>query len=428
MQTLEILIEQLGVNGEGVGRLNGYTVFVPGALPKEKVRVELTESKKTYAKAKLIENLGSSPHRTTPKCAHFGKCGGCQLMHLAYPEQLKAKRQRVVDALERIAKLPHFEVLLCHPSPLELGYRNKIQLPQGRGLFAYNSHEIVEVDHCLIHCDLGEKTLAMIRPLLGNLPKDELRHLLIKTAFHTKEVLVTLVTTQEHPPHLLELATQIMQASSKIKGVVQNINPSTNNTVLSRKFKTLIGEPFIFETILGLRFKVSSASFFQVNPLQAEFLYKKAIELASLNGKETVLDAFCGVGTISLLVASQAKEVIGIECVEDAIRDAEDNARRNQIENVRFYCGQAEKLISRLKAIDVAILNPPRKGCESSFLKELAEKKPSRIIYISCDPATLARDLAYLTIQGYKADFIQPFDMFPQTSHVECLVRLTLSS
>jgi 23S rRNA (uracil1939-C5)-methyltransferase len=424
MQTLEILIEQLGVNGEGVGRLSGYTIFVPGALPKEKVSVELIERKKTYAKAKLLKRLTPSPHRTTPHCPHFGKCGGCQLMHLEYPEQLKAKRQRVVDALERIGKLNSFEVLPCHPSPLALGYRNKIQLPEGKGLFAYNSHEIVEVDHCYIHCDLGEKALAEIRPLLSRLPKGELRHLLIKTAVQTQEVLVTLVTTQENPAHLLEIAKQIIRASPKIKGVVQNINPSTNNTILSRKFKTLIGEPCIFESILGLSFKVSSASFFQVNPMQAEILYKKTLELAALSSKETVLDAFCGVGTISLLAASHAKKVIGIECVREAICDAEDNAQRNRIGNVQFHCGQAESLISTLGAIDVAILNPPRKGCESSFLKELAEKRPSRILYISCDPATLARDLAYLTSQGYEPDFIQPFDMFPQTAHVECLVRL----
>ena len=395
MQTLEILIEQLGVGGEGVGRFGGYTVFVPGALPKETVRVELTERKLTLGLS-FIEQLSSSPHRTTPKCPYFGKCGGCQLMHLDYPEQLKAKRQRVVDALERIGKLKGFEVLDCHPSPLELGYRNKIQLPQGKGLFAYNSHDIVEVDHCLIHCDPGEEALTKIRPLLEMLPKGELRHLLIKTAVHTQEILVTLVTKQESPPHLLEVARQIMQASPRIKGVVQNINPSTNNTILSRTFKTLIGEPCIFETIVAGKLKVSSASFFQVNPLQPEILYKKALELSNLSGKETVLDAFCGVGTISLLAASGAKEVIGIECVEDAISDARDNARKNRIENVQFHCGQAESLITTLKAIDVAILNPPRKGCESSFLKELAEKQPSRILYISCDPATLARDLAYL--------------------------------
>ena len=424
MGTLEILIEQLGVNGEGVGRIDGYTVFVPGALPKEKVRVELVERKKTYARAKLLKVLASSPHRTTPQCLHFGKCGGCQLMHLDYAEQLAAKRQRVVDALQRIAKLETFEVLPCYLSPLKLGYRNKIQLPEGRGLFAYNSHEIVEVEHCHIHCDLGEEVLTKIRPILRELPPGELRHLLIKTAIHTQEVLVTLVTRQENPPHLLEIARQISLASSHIKGIVQNINPSTNNTILSEKFKTLIGNSFIFETILGLSFKVSSASFFQVNPLQAEILYQKAIELASCSGKETVLDAFCGVGTISLLAASLAKEVIGIECVPQAIRDAEDNAQRNKIENVRFHCGQAEKLISALGPIDVAILNPPRKGCEGSFLKELAAKQPLRIIYISCDPATLARDIAYLSSYGYKPDFIQPFDMFPQTSHVECLVRL----
>jgi 23S rRNA (uracil1939-C5)-methyltransferase len=425
MQTLEILIEQLGINGEGVGRLNGYTIFVPGALPGESIHATLYEKKKSYGRAKLIEKHSTSPHRVKAPCPLFGRCGGCQLMHLEYGEQLKAKRQRVIDALERIGKLQNLKVQPCEPSPLTLGYRNKIQLPAGKGLYAFNTHELVEVDHCHIHCDLGENVFKKIRPLFEKFPDGELRHVLIKTAVNTQEVLVTLVTKHENSPLLIQIAREIMNCAPEIKGVVQNINNSSGNAILSNHFKTLTGQPYILEDILGLIFKVSSASFFQVNPKQAERLYQKAIEFADLSGGETVLDAFC-VGTLSLLAAKHAKKVIGVECVPEAIRDAEDNAERNGITNIEFYSAHAEDFVSKVDSIDIAILNPPRKGCESSFLEQLAKLKPKKVLYISCDPATLARDLAYLISKGYKIDWIQPFDMFPQTAHVETLTVLNI--
>jgi 23S rRNA (uracil1939-C5)-methyltransferase len=259
--------------------------------------------------------------------------------------------------------------------------------------------------------------------------KDEadpaLRFVLIKTAVNTNQVLVILVTEGEGALTLPATAEKIMESSPEIKGVVQNINSSSGNVVLGKTYRTLAGHSSIVDKICGLHFKVSPASFFQVNPAQAENLYQKALELCELKGEEIVLDAYCGVGTLSLILASHANQVIGVECVSDAIADAQDNAKRNQIKNAVFHCAQAEDFIGTLSSIDVAVLNPPRKGCEPAFLEKLLLLKPRKIVYVSCDPATLARDLAILQ-KGYTVNTVQPFDMFPQTVHVESIAALTV--
>lgn len=427
-QEIDLTIERLGINGEGVGRYEGLTLFVDGALPGEKVRARIYDRRKTFARANVIKFFNRSTHRVQPPCPLFGTCGGCQLMHLDYPQQLEAKRMRVVDAMQRIAKID-VEVMPCIPSPQPLAYRNKIQLPVGSnnrlGLYARNTHDLVEIEECGIHCALGERALGHVQSILKNSPQtSDLKHVLIKTAVRRDEVLVVLVTkTQESP---MEIANQILRAMPEIRGVVQNINPQTNNVILGPHFRTLAGQGWIEEELCGLLFKVSPASFFQVNPMQAEALYQKVLELACLTGSEHVLDAYCGVGTLSLLVARSAREVTGIEYVADAINDAKENAQRNQIENANFLCGLAEEKVAALDQIAIAILNPPRKGCERSFLEALCKKAPHRIVYVSCDPATLARDLQILTQQGYRVDIVQPFDMFPQTMHVECVVSLSL--
>ncbi|MBS0615664.1 MAG: 23S rRNA (uracil(1939)-C(5))-methyltransferase RlmD [Verrucomicrobia bacterium] len=413
-------IQRLGIDGEGVGSLEGFTLFVEGALPSENVQVEITEKRKTYGRARLLQVLSSSPHRVKPLCPLFGKCGGCQLMHLSYPQQLLAKQTRVFDALTRIGKLS-VEVAPCLPSPQPLAYRNKIQLPvspRGKlGLYAKDSHNLVEIERCYIHCDLGEKVFQALQPLITT----DLRHVLIKTAVHTNQVLVILVTSSSQL--LTSLGEQILKLVPEIKGIVQNIQPDPTNTILSKNFHLLAGQNYIEETLCGLTFKVSPASFFQVNPPQAERLYQKALEFAALNGAETVLDAYCGVGTLTLLLAQKAGHVIGVEYASVAIEDAKENARRNNIHNVTFHAMAAEKL--DVPPLDVAVLNPPRKGCDKDFLLRLANLKPKRIIYISCDPATLARDLRILCDNGYRVEQVQPFDMFPQTAHVETVVCLS---
>ncbi len=355
-------------------------------------------------------------------------------MHLEYAEQLVAKRQRVVDALERIGKFSAVEVAPCAPSPSPLHYRNKIQLPvcpggeMRLGLYARGTHDVVEIERCFIHCELGERVFQAVSKILKGAKWEPgvLRHVLIKTAVNTKEVLVVLVTRVFRPEGLTEMAEKMMAAMPEIKGVVHHVNTRSDNVVLSGKFKTIVGKGSIEEELGGFVFKVSPASFFQVNTPQAEQLYRRAIDLAGLTGTEVVLDAYCGVGTLSLFLARGAKEVIGVECVAEAIDDAKANAKRNGIANVRFVCAQAERYLGQMQAVDVAMLNPPRKGCDPVVLEALLALKPKKIVYISCDPATLARDLALLGAGGYVIDCVEPFDMFPQTAHVETLASLNM--
>jgi len=336
-------------------------------------------------------------------------------MHLDYSKQLELKRQRVVDAMQRIGKID-IDVKSCIPSPQQFHYRNKIQLQKGIGFYQRKSNDLIKIDHCLLHSDLGEE-------IYRTLQVGEVRHLLIKTTINTLQALVVLVTNKKLPKFLGE---KILKSHSAIKGVVANINKRNDNVILGDEYQLLAGEDHIYEELLGLKFKVSPASFFQVNTKQAENLYQHAIKLSDLKGGEVILDAYCGVGTLSLLLAQHAKRVIGIEYVSEAIEDAKENAHLNGTTNTDFRCGAAEGLISELENIDIAYVNPPRKGCDRKFLESLVRLKPREIIYISCDPATLARDLSYLTSNGYSADELYPFDMFPQTMHVESVVNLVI--
>lgn len=440
-QKIHAKVERLGIIGEGVAYWNKFTVFIDGALPGEDVAAEVFEVKKNYGRARLSIVENPSPHRVKPPCPFFSRCGGCQLMHLEYLQQLEMKRQRVNDAFKRIGKIFDVEVLPCLPSPASDSYRNKIQIPIlpddaggiKMGLYARNSHDLVEVDQCLIHCPLGEEIFQKASAILKNsgltaydrrTGKGLLRHMIIKTAVATQQAIIILVTNGFGGERLISTAKAMLKEIPALKGVVQNINNKSDNVVLSNDFQTLAGESRIEETLCDLRFYVSPHSFFQVNPAQAEQLYTKALALAELSGHETVLDVFCGVGTLSLIFAAKAAKVTGVECVSQAIEDANENARINNIKNVDFICDHAESWIKKASPCDIAILNPPRKGCDPILLEKLAAFCPKKIIYISCDPATLARDVAYLYEKGYGIQTVQPVDMFPQTAHVECLVKL----
>jgi 23S rRNA (uracil1939-C5)-methyltransferase len=437
-QEIIFTIHGLGHSGEGVGHYHGYTIFVDGALPHEKVRVVVTDARKTYGFAKLIEILVQSPDRVKPPCPLFGKCGGCQIMHLSYAKQLSIKKQKVADALQRIGKIDPSIVQDCEPSPQSLHYRNKIQLPVKEGpvlgLYAKGSHQFIQVDHCLIHCTLGEEVFFQIKNIIKTskiIPFDpktgegELRHILIRSAVYTNQVLVVLVTNQKTNVNLKLLADEIMTKISSVKGVIHNIHKEKDNVILGDIFETLAGISHIQERICDLTFSISAASFFQVNPAQAENLYLKALAFAEVKPTDTVLDAYCGVGTLSLIFAKNAKKVIGVECVKAAIIDAKANALTNKIENTHFVCESSEKFIQQsLPPIDILLLNPPRKGCDISFLQGIGKLLPQKIIYISCDPATLARDLNIIQSYGYEAKIAKPFDMFPQTSHVESVVLI----
>lgn len=423
-QRLRVQIHALGSSGEGVAYHEGYTLFIEGALPGEEVETEITECHKRYGRGKLLRVITPSPDRVKPVCPLFGTCGGCQVMHLSYPKQLEMKRQRVAEALKRIGKIENCEVLPCLPSPNPLGYRNKIQLPvRGTeiGLYTHSTHDIVPVETCFIHSPLGDRVYREVKRIIEASPITGLKHILIKSTLFTEEALVVLVTSQAITPQLRQAAKEMIPF---VKGVVHNWQPAAGNVILGREYTVIEGEGHLLERLLGLTFKVSPASFFQVNPAQAERLYATALEFAALQGDETVLDAYCGVGTMALIFARHAKKVIGVECVEEAIKDAIENAARNEIRNASFAAANAEEYIAALKQVDVALLNPPRKGCDPAFLAGLKRLKPKKLIYVSCDPATLARDLALLMEGGYRVEKVQPVDMFPQTAHVETVCLL----
>lgn len=432
-QELTLTIVRLGIYGEGVGHWCGITIFVEGALPTEQILCAVYEIRRNFGRARLIKILKVSCFRQKPICPVFGRCGGCQIMHLKYTEQLKIKKDRVIDALERIGKLSTPLVSDCEPSPADLYYRNKIQVLAGIknqktffGLYALHSHQLVEVHHCYIHCSLGEKAFELTLELTEQTPILNLRCLIIKTAVIAQQIIVIFVTKDSNPVPsniIVCLKNQIPE----IKGILQNIQPKDSNTIVGQEYRLLYGDSFMEDTVKGLRCRISAASFFQVNSYQIENLYDKVLEFAELLGNEIVLDGYCGIGVLSMLLAQKAYHVIGVESNPYAIEDARENAKMNQIKNIEFFVAATEIFIQSLQNIDVVILNPPRKGCERSVLEKLLILKPKRIIYISCDPATLARDLQVLTCNAYSLNEIQPFDMFPQTMHVETVAKLSLA-
>lgn len=441
-QNINLTIQTLGTHGEGIGYWHGYTVFVEDALPGEVIQGKITHTERRFGRAKVTSYESRSAKRTTPICELFGKCGGCQLMHFNYEAQLNFKRKRVVEALERQRLLHAHEIVQpCIASPQPLAYRNKIQLPiKGEpgaikiGLFARDTHDLVEIEACAVHCEIGEKIYQKICPLLKSYPiipyqpetsMGEFRYVLIKTAVNTSQALVIFVVNQVNYQLLHALAKDILALCPEVKGVILNHNTIQGNVVLGDRYETLAGDPNVTERLGDLYFKVSPASFFQVNTAQAEALYAQALSYAELQSDDTVVDAYCGVGTLSLWIARHAKQVIGIECIPEAIVDAKENSAVNQINNVEFICDTTEKALPSITKADVVFLNPPRKGCDRSVLVELTRLAPKKIVYISCDPSSLARDLGFLVSEGYQIDAVQPFDMFPQTAHVETVVKLT---
>ena len=437
-------IEGYATEGEGVGKYRGYTVFVPQSLIGEEVKARIELVKKSYSRAKLISILKAAEDRVEPVCSLFLRCGGCQLLHQSYDGQLELKRNRVVETLSRIGGLSDVTV---HPT---MGmsepwyYRNKVQYPfgfEGRrivvGCYQKGTHNVVPTDSCAIQHDLNSQVMKKVRELADEFDltvynetygSGLLRYVLVKNAFGTGEVMVVLVTNGKDFPRGAEFGERLSQAISGVKSVIQNINSTRGNTVLGRENKVLWGAETISDRLGELEFKISANSFFQVNPAQTEKLYDKAVEYAELTGKETVLDAYCGVGSLTLFLAQQAREVYGVEAVEAAIGDAEENAVHNKINNVRFIVGRTEKVLPKLAAIgvrfDVAVVDPPRAGCQPEVLQTFAKVGVERIVYVSCNPSTLARDLKVLSELGYETKEVQPVDMFPHTYHIECVARI----
>lgn len=428
-------IHDIGIHGEGIGKYRGFTVFVDGALPGESVKIKIIKKKKSYAVGIILEILKKSQNRISPPCAFFPSCGGCQIQHASYKSQLKIKRKRVEDAIQRIGKIKT-QVGPCIPSTSEYSYRNKIQYPinnQGYlGLYKRGSHQIVPIDQCLLHMPAGEtiyeylqaKILEFeVEPYNEKTMDGELRHVIIRTSLGFEDCLIGLVTSSKASEKIKKLACDLYHHFDEIKGVMHIENRSETNRILSQTIHTLFGEDSLKEKIGPYTFTYSIESFFQVNPSQAEKLYQTAIDLAQVGENDTVIDAFCGVGTLSIYFAKKAKFVYGIECVGQAVLHAKKNAIENDIENCKFIHADVDKHLKKLKPVDWIVINPPRKGCGPETLSTIISHRPLGIVYISCDPATLARDLQALT-ENYDLETVQPFDMFPQTMHVETLCIL----
>ena len=457
----EVTLDIIGLtqDGEGVGRADGFTLFVQGALPGERIKAKVLKVKKQYGYAKMLELLQASPDRVEAPCPIYRQCGGCQLQHLDYAAQLAWKRQHVIDSLTRIGKLRVADVagegVVVHPT---IGmaepwrYRNKAQVPIGMaladmadgaagsligGFYARGSHRIIDMDACVIQHERNDEAVRLVKALgtrLGIRAYDEttgrglLRHVVVRTGFATGETMVCLVTNGTRIPRVDELVEGIRRALPDVRSIVQNVNTRNTNVIFGDETRVLWGSDVIHDELDGIRFAISARSFYQVNPAQTVALYRKAVEYAGLTGRETVIDAYCGIGTISLFLARRAGKVYGVESVPEAVEDARRNAALNGIANASFEVGLAEEVIPRWReagiAADVIVVDPPRKGCDAQLLDTIVRMRPKRVVYVSCNPATLARDLAVLEAGGFRTVEVQPVDMFPHTGHVECVVLL----
>lgn len=510
---LELTIEDMGVDGEGIGKAEGIALFVKDAVLGDLVRVKIMKMKKNYGYARLLEVLKPSPYRVEPKCAYYRQCGGCQIQAVDYAQQLKFKENKVRNNLKRIGGFWVDEAAdrkvagerIAERGVIEKGevekggvgkgkivvnpvigmdkpyfYRNKAQFPIGTdkegkivtGFYASRSHNIIPNRKCYLGVEVNEKILDIVISFMeeyGIPAYDEvtgkglLRHVLIRFGFTTKEIMVCLVVNGRKLPYAEILVARLNEVEG-MTSITLNVNEKNTNVILGEEVILLWGQEYITDYIGGIRYQISPLSFYQVNPVQTEKLYGTALEYAGLTGKETVWDLYCGIGTISLFLAQKAKQVYGVEIVAPAIEDARNNAKINGIENVEFFVGKAEEVLPEFyekglrsekgrtegrnkgaeeKGLgdreqegdkvkreemlhpDVIVVDPPRKGCDEKCLETIVKMKPERVVYVSCDSATLARDLKFLCEWGYEVKKVQPVDMFPHTGHVETVVLMS---
>lgn len=459
-QRAVVTARDLNVNGQGVATLpEGLAVFVDGLLPGEKAEVELTERRPRYARARLLRLLEASPDRVTPRCPVADECGGCTLQDLSYEAQLRWKWAHVRDTLLRIGGIPAEQLDACMRPILGMeepwAYRAKVQIPCSGssarpllGFYRGQSHEIVDSSTCDIQPELCDRLREDLRRFLQGqtlfTPYNEathsglIRHLWIRVGFGTRQVMVALVLNQQGPvkeqkdalaPLLAKWKKSCESLDYRLESVLLNFQPEKTNVILGRNSEVLYGSDTIRETLGGLTYTLGVQAFFQVNPSQTEKLYTEVVELAALRGDEEAWDLYCGTGSISLWLARRARSVLGIEVVEQAVVNARENAKANGLgERCTFLCGEAEVLGPELcregRRPEVVVVDPPRKGCGEPLLRALLEMAPPRLVYVSCNPATLARDLKLLMAGGYRLEVVRPVDLFPHTTHVETVVRL----
>lgn len=464
-----VTIEDLSVEGEGIGKIsegelgneneNGFPLFVKDTVIGDVAKVRVIKVKKNYGYGRLMEIITPSPNRVKPLCPVARQCGGCTLQCMTYEEQLKFKRRKVENNLRRIGGLKDIEVPMTLGMEKPWRYRNKAQVPFGldkegicAGFYAGRTHTIIDSEDCLIAPEINQTIIREIKSFMEEYnvaPYDEergtgiVRHALIRVGFHTGQILVCLVINADSLPHADKLTERLIKIQG-MTSVCLNINKKKTNVILGEKVVNLFGPGYLEDKIGEVTFQISPQSFFQVNPSQTEVLYKKALEFAGLTGQETVWDLYCGIGTISLFLARSAKKVYGVEIIPAAIEDARGNAARNGLDNTEFFVGKAEEVLPEWyekrdskeeRHADVIVVDPPRKGCDSVLLDTITAMHPDRIVYVSCDSATLARDLKYLTEKvcnegkeseyRYQVEKVQPVDMFPWSAHVETVCLLS---
>ncbi len=466
-----LTIEDIGTGGEGIGKVEGYTLFVKDAVIGDVVEAKVIKAKKSYGYGRLMNIITPSDKRVEPRCPVARQCGGCQIQQMSYTAQLEYKQKLVKDNLARIGGLSDDTYEMCPIVGMDepYNYRNKAQFPVGTdkngkivmGFYAGRTHCIIDNTDCCLGAEINKTILEAVRSYMelnGVSAYDEenhtglVRHILIRTGFHTGQIMVCLVLNGKKLPNS-EVLVSSLSSVEGMASIMINVNTDKTNVILGRECHTLWGNSYIEDSICGIMYRISPLSFFQVNPVQTEKLYNKALEFAGLTGEETVWDLYCGIGSISLLMATKAKKVYGVEIVPQAIEDAKDNAVRNGITNAEFFVGKAEEVVpsfyeGALKELekveaagcdgtvadllathesispDVIVVDPPRKGCDEALLETIVKMLPERVVYVSCDPSTLARDLKYLVANGYEVKKVQPVDQFGHTVHVESCVLL----
>ncbi|WP_040206355.1 23S rRNA (uracil(1939)-C(5))-methyltransferase RlmD [Neobacillus jeddahensis] len=448
-QTFPLTIKRLGINGEGVGYFKKQVVFVPGALPGEEVVVEATKINPKFAEAKIKKIRMKSEHRVLPLCPVYDQCGGCQLQHLKYDQQLKEKRDIIIQSLERHTKLPIDKLDIRETIGMEdpWSYRNKSSFQVGQkdgkvlaGLYGLNSHQLINIDQCVVqHAQTNEAT-ATVKQILEDLKipiyneksrKGIVRTIVTRVGIQTGELQIVLITAQTELPkkeHIIEL---IQKRLPNVKSVMQNINGQKTSLIFGEETVPLAGEEFIQETLGDLQFELSARTFFQLNPVQTIKLYNEVKHAAQLTGEEKVLDAYCGVGTIGLWLADQAAEVRGMDIIPESIEDAKKNAKRHGFTNTKYVPGKAEEVLPKWVKKgwkpDVIVVDPPRTGLDNQLLQTILQVEPKKLIYVSCNPSTLAKDIQTLS-NNYEVNYIQPVDMFPHTAHVEVVSQMILKN
>lgn len=441
--TLEI--EDCGIDGEGIGKADGFTVFVKDAVIGDTVTAKIIKAKKNYGYGRLMEVLKPSPYRVEPKCEFARQCGGCQLQALSYDQQLVFKTNKVKGHLERIGGFTDIPMEPIIGMDELFHYRNKAQFPVGRnkegkivtGFYAGRTHNIIENRDCALGVAENKEVLDRviahmekygIEPYNEATGKGLVRHVLIRYGYFTKEVMVCLILNGNKIPKEEQLVKSLCEIPG-MTSITINVNKKHSNVILGEEIRLLWGQEYITDRIGDISYQISPLSFYQVNPMQTQKLYAKALEYADLHGQETVWDLYCGIGTISLFLAQKAKFVRGVEIVPAAIENAKENAKLNGLENTEFFVGKAEEVLPREYKkngvyADVIVVDPPRKGCDETLLETMVEMNPERIVYVSCDSATLARDLKYLCERGYELRKVCPVDQFGMTVHVETVVLL----